>query len=213
MTTQPDHGAREPGRARVVDARLHLLSRQVLDVDGEPVTTVDDLELVGADGGEAVPGEEVQVGSVLGGALLLTRLFGGRPPASRRPRIAWEHVGHLGRLVPVGGRHREHERRILRDFLGDLGRCGHVAARVELDDLDGDAPILEPALQHHVEREERRRDEIDVVGDRQVLQEGDLHGRLVPAGGGGAGGARRENHGEGTHERGPGSEGHRGSGR
>ena len=85
----------------VVEARLHLLSRQVLDVDGEPVTTVDDLELVGADGGEAVPGEEVRVGSVLGGALLLTRLFGGRPPASRRPRIAWEHVGHLGTALQL----------------------------------------------------------------------------------------------------------------
>ncbi|MGO1339559.1 MAG: hypothetical protein ACTML1_08220, partial [Cellulosimicrobium funkei] len=35
-----------PTGVRVVDARLHLLSRQVLDVDGEPVTTVDDLELV-----------------------------------------------------------------------------------------------------------------------------------------------------------------------
>ena len=32
-----------PGR--VLDARLHLLDRQVLDRDGVPVSTVDDLEL------------------------------------------------------------------------------------------------------------------------------------------------------------------------
>ena len=32
---------------RVLDAHLHLLDRQVLDRDGTPVTTVDDVELDG----------------------------------------------------------------------------------------------------------------------------------------------------------------------
>lgn len=86
---------------RLVDARLHLLSRQVLDVDGEPVSAVDDLELVGPDGGEAAPGREARVGAILVGPLLLTRIFGGRPPSSRRPRIAWSDVGHLGTAVEL----------------------------------------------------------------------------------------------------------------
>ena len=34
-----------PVAGRTLDAQLHLLDRQVLDSDGVPVTTVDDLEL------------------------------------------------------------------------------------------------------------------------------------------------------------------------
>lgn len=82
---------------RVVDARLHLLSRQVLDVDGEPVAVVDDLELVGDDGAQhPVPGTTVRIGAVLCGPSLVTRLFGGRPPVSRRARIGWGDVERLG---------------------------------------------------------------------------------------------------------------------
>ncbi|MFI2567701.1 hypothetical protein ACPCUX_06890 [Cellulosimicrobium sp. AB352] len=100
---------------RVVDARLHLLSRQVLDVDGEPVTTVDDLELVaspaaddaapdGSPGGgprDAVPGEPAEVGAVLTGPVLVTRLLGGRPPASRWERVPWSDVGHVGTALEL----------------------------------------------------------------------------------------------------------------
>nr|BFF18446.1 hypothetical protein GCM10025730_19670 [Promicromonospora thailandica] len=73
-------------RERIVDARLHLLSRQVLDADGEPVRAVDDLELTGTDGQEARPGAEVQVGAILVGPVLFTRLFGGArlAPAAHR---------------------------------------------------------------------------------------------------------------------------------
>ncbi|MBN0040835.1 hypothetical protein JN535_11730 [Cellulosimicrobium cellulans] len=95
-----------PTGARVVDARLHLLSRQVLDVDGEPVTTVDDLELVAADGPEdgrrdAVPGEPAEVGAILTGPVLVTRLLGGRPPASRWERVSWSDVGHVGTAIEL----------------------------------------------------------------------------------------------------------------
>ncbi|KON73307.1 hypothetical protein M768_10225 [Cellulosimicrobium cellulans F16] len=89
-----------------MDARLHLLSRQVLDVDGEPVTTVDDLELVAADAPEggrrdAVPGEPAEVGAILTGPVLLTRLLGGRPPASRWERVPWSDVGHVGTAIEL----------------------------------------------------------------------------------------------------------------
>ena len=104
-----------PTGVRVVDARLHLLSRQVLDVDGEPVTTVDDLELVAsaaagdaaparsaADGPRGgVPGEPAEVGAVLTGPVLVTRLLGGRPPASRWERVPWSDVGHVGTALEL----------------------------------------------------------------------------------------------------------------
>ena len=86
---------------RIVDARLHLLSRQVLDVDGEPVRTVDDLELAGPDGGAVVAGQEAEVAAILVGPLLATRLFGGKVPPSRMPRIAWDDVGHVGTAVEL----------------------------------------------------------------------------------------------------------------
>jgi hypothetical protein len=57
------------GRERLVDARLHLLSRQVLDVDGEPVRAVDDLELSGPDGEEVRAGREAHVTGILVGHL------------------------------------------------------------------------------------------------------------------------------------------------
>lgn len=108
-----------PTGVRVVDARLHLLSRQVLDVDGEPVTTVDDLELVASpaaddaapDGSrnrspddgprDAVPGEPAEVSAVLTGPVLVTRLLGGRPPASRWERVPWSDVGHVGTALEL----------------------------------------------------------------------------------------------------------------
>ena len=104
-----------PTGVRVVDARLHLLSRQVLDVDGEPVTTVDDLAGVASaaaddaapdrspDDGprDAVPGEPAEVGAVLTGPVLVTRLLGGRPPASRWERVPWSDVGHVGTALEL----------------------------------------------------------------------------------------------------------------
>lgn len=86
---------------RLVDARLHLLGRQVLDTDGEPVRTVDDLELAGPGGGEVRAGQEAHVAAVLVGPVLATRLFGGRVPDSMLPRIAWEDVGHVGTAVEL----------------------------------------------------------------------------------------------------------------
>jgi hypothetical protein len=104
MSLPPDH--HPPGL--VLDARLHLLDRQVLDVDGVPVCTVDDLEVRGVDGAELSDGSQpAVVTSLLSGAVLATRIFGGRPPASRWRRIRWTHVTDVGTTVRLGLRGAE----------------------------------------------------------------------------------------------------------
>ena len=88
---------------RVLDARLHLLDRQVLDRNGVPVSTVDDLEIedvpriAALDRGTPPP----RLTAVLDGAVLVTRLFGGRPPASRLARIAIGHVAEVGIVLTL----------------------------------------------------------------------------------------------------------------
>ncbi|MET3976806.1 MULTISPECIES: hypothetical protein [unclassified Cellulosimicrobium] len=128
-----------PTGVRLVDARLHLLSRQVLDVDGEPVTTVDDLELVAAPAGDddapdrspddrprdAVPGEPAEVGAVLTGPVLVTRLLGGRPPASRWERVPWSDVGHVGTALELTVRADSLDLHWTEDWLRE-----HVVGRV-----------------------------------------------------------------------------------
>ncbi|MET4224564.1 hypothetical protein [Oerskovia enterophila] len=94
----------QPGR--ILDARLHLLDRQVLDVDGVPVTTVDDLELEPVDGtGQNLPGERTtMLTAILTGPVLATRVFGGRPPASRWVRLPWSDVTDVGTALYLGVR-------------------------------------------------------------------------------------------------------------
>ena len=104
MSLPPDE--RPPGL--VLDARLHLLDRQVLDVDGVPVCTVDDLEVHGVDGSDRPDGSQpAVVTSLLSGAVLATRVFGGRPPSSRWHRIRWAHVADVGTTVKLGVRGSE----------------------------------------------------------------------------------------------------------
>lgn len=102
----PDERLDEPPRPTglVLDARLHLLDRQVLDADGEPVTTVDDVELRAAEGGEVVPGEPAVATELLSGPVLATRIFGGRPPASRWHRVPWRDVAEVGTVLRLGVR-------------------------------------------------------------------------------------------------------------
>ncbi len=89
---------------QVLDAELNLLDRQVLDVDEVPVTVVDDLELSDVPWGEPIPpGTPAPViTALLSGPVLGTRIFGGRPPASRLHRIAWRHVADVGIVVRLG---------------------------------------------------------------------------------------------------------------
>ena len=102
--TSPDLVPLPPMPGRILDAQLHLLDRQVLDHDGVPVTTVDDLELSGPDIGAEIPeGTQAPVlDALLTGPVLGTRIFGGRPPQSRLIRIPWKDVADVGVVVRLG---------------------------------------------------------------------------------------------------------------
>ena len=86
---------------QVLDAHLHVLDRQVLDRDGVPVTTADDLELDGIELGRPIePGAPPPfVSAILTGPDLATRIFGGRPPVSRRIVIPWRLVTDVGTTI------------------------------------------------------------------------------------------------------------------
>jgi hypothetical protein len=86
-----------PTGGRLLDAQLHLLDRQVLDRKGQPVTTVDDLELSdSAFEGQQAAGEAPVITALLSGSALATRIFGGRPPSRHLSTIAWSHVAGIG---------------------------------------------------------------------------------------------------------------------
>jgi sporulation protein YlmC with PRC-barrel domain len=92
-----------PIRGQVLDAQLHLLDRQVLDVAGEPVTAVDDIELSGLEFGDEIqPDRPPVISSFVSGRVLAARLFGGRPPDSRLARVPWENVSEVGVVIMLG---------------------------------------------------------------------------------------------------------------
>ncbi|AMB41618.1 MULTISPECIES: hypothetical protein [Paenarthrobacter] len=90
----------------VLDAQLHLLDRQVLDIDDVPVTTVDDIELSGPEPYQPIPPgtDPPVITALLTGPVLGTRIFGGRPPSSRLIRIPWDVVSGVGTVISVGVR-------------------------------------------------------------------------------------------------------------
>jgi len=92
---------------RLLDAHLHLLDRQVIDVHGIPITAVDDLELTDVPFGEDLPLDQAppMVVALVSGAVLGTRIFGGRPPRSRLHRTPWGVVYEIGVALrlSVGG--------------------------------------------------------------------------------------------------------------
>lgn len=82
---------------RLLDARLHLLDRQVLDRDSLPVTTVDDIETSEVPTGPLPTGTAAPtITALLSGSFRFTRIFGGRPPLSRLGRIDWSEVAEIG---------------------------------------------------------------------------------------------------------------------
>ena len=111
---------------RLLDARLHLLDRQLIDDAGEPVGIVDDLDLdgvaVGDDIARGTPAPRVS--GILTGQVLATRIFGGQPLRARMQPLPWRLVAKLGTVVqlrptdqPIDGLWLEHW---LRDHL--IGR-------------------------------------------------------------------------------------------
>lgn len=88
---------------QVLDAQLNLLDRQVLDVAGEPVTAVDDVEMSGLAFGSAInPDEPPVIAGFVSGRAIATRLFGGRPPDSRLARVPWKTVAAVGVVIELG---------------------------------------------------------------------------------------------------------------
>jgi hypothetical protein len=87
---------------QLLDAQLHLLDRQVLDVAGEPVTAVDDIELGGFELGARVdPDAPPVIAAFVSGRALAARLFGGRPPDSRLARIPWKLATDVGVVIQL----------------------------------------------------------------------------------------------------------------
>ena len=98
---QPLEWYRDPD-GRGIDARLHLLDRQMVDVDGMPVSTVDDVELTGVEIGQPLDhSTPPRVLEILVGAVVLTRIFGGHMPRSRWDRVPWADVTRLGTVIEL----------------------------------------------------------------------------------------------------------------
>ena len=91
----------KPHRGHLLDARLHLLDRQLLDAEGDPVGIVDDLELDGVEPDRDIDANAPapQVTALLSGHVLATRIFGGAPPRSRLQEIPWKLVSSVGVTV------------------------------------------------------------------------------------------------------------------
>jgi hypothetical protein len=88
---------------RWLDAQLHLLDRQVLDVHGVPMAVVDDLELSDVPVGQQIPIDAPPpvITALLSGPVLATRIFGGRPPDSRMQRTPWAAVAEVGVVIKL----------------------------------------------------------------------------------------------------------------
>jgi hypothetical protein len=114
-------------QGRVLDARLQLLDRQVHDVRGVPVGTVDDIALdgltIGADIASGAPAPTVT--AVVSGRVLATRIFGGRPPESRLTFIDWGLVDRLATMVKLRVSGEHFDSMWLENWLRD-----HIIARI-----------------------------------------------------------------------------------
>lgn len=106
---------RPPGS--LLDARLHLLDRQLLDHEGEPVGIVDDLDLddIEADTPIEAGTPAPHVTGILTGQVLITRILGGQPPRGELHPVPWRDVAKIGTVValkpsaqPVAGLWLEH---------------------------------------------------------------------------------------------------------
>jgi sporulation protein YlmC with PRC-barrel domain len=89
-------------QGRLVDARLHLLDRQLFDADEAPVGIVDDLDIdIPTKLDIAVSAPAPPVTGILTGQVLATRIFGGRPPRSKLQAIPWRLITKIGTVVQL----------------------------------------------------------------------------------------------------------------
>lgn len=106
---------------RLLDARLYLLDHQIVNDDGEPVGTVDDLELssvpVHTDIAPDTPAPTVT--ALVTGAVLLTRIFGGHPPRSRMQFIPFDLVHRIGTAIELRANNRKFESQWFEHWLRD----------------------------------------------------------------------------------------------
>jgi hypothetical protein len=113
---------------RLIDVRLHLLDRQVLDRDGLPVTTVDDIALSDIPAGPLPDGSTPPtITGLLSGSFRFTRIFGGRPPMSRLDRIPWSDLAEIGTAIRL---------RVARDTL-EVGWLERWVARHVIGKIPG----------------------------------------------------------------------------
>jgi hypothetical protein len=105
MTNQyPDDpdAARQP----MYDARLHLMDRQMIDIDKVPVAAVDDIEFTEPSTDGVLPRDEPapEIIALVTGLSLATRIFGGRPPQHRLHRIRWGDVNKIAVVIQLKAR-------------------------------------------------------------------------------------------------------------
>jgi hypothetical protein len=112
---------------RMLDARLHLLDRQLLDDSGEPVGIVDDLDLDGLEAGTDIARgtPAPRVSGILTGQVLATRIFGGQPPRSKLQPLPWQLVAKIGAVVQLRRTDRSFDGLWLEHWLRDHV-IGHI---------------------------------------------------------------------------------------
>ena len=111
---------------RLIDARLHLLDRQLFDADDAPVGIVDDLDVdIPMDVDVAASAPAPLVTGILTGQVLATRIFGGRPPRAKLQAIPWRLITKIGTVVQLSADAEDFDSLWLEHWLRD-----HIIRRI-----------------------------------------------------------------------------------
>jgi hypothetical protein len=111
---------------RLIDARLHLLDRQLFDADDAPVGIVDDLDVdIPMDVDVAASAPAPLVTGILTGQVLATRIFGGRPPRSKLQAVPWRLITKIGTVVQLSSDAEDFDSLWLEHWLRD-----HIIRRI-----------------------------------------------------------------------------------
>ncbi len=105
MTRRELPRAPEPAGGTLMDAHLSILDRQVLDVDGDPVGVVDDLELDDLTDRVLAPGATPPaVRNLVHGPIVLNRIFGNRRPLGHIARVPWDTIATIDSAIHLAVR-------------------------------------------------------------------------------------------------------------